>query len=109
MLDDSATINGKYIRIDGRAKVTGSAVYPSDEPVAKPAHAFLVTSAIACGRVKGFNLGAARRRYRPGPAATSGPAEAVGWWGAWRIAGNGTSRFGTGTGPLPRCVTHALA
>jgi xanthine dehydrogenase YagR molybdenum-binding subunit len=47
-------------RIDGRLKVTGQARYASDEPVAKPAYAFLLTSAIARGRVKGFDLTAAR-------------------------------------------------
>ena len=43
-------------RIDGRAKVTGAARYAFDEPVANPAHAFLVTSAIARGHIKGFHL-----------------------------------------------------
>ncbi len=47
-------------RIDGRAKVTGMARYASDEVVANPAHAFLVTSAIARGRIRGFDLAAAR-------------------------------------------------
>jgi xanthine dehydrogenase YagR molybdenum-binding subunit len=47
-------------RIDGHAKVTGTARYGSDEPVAAPAYAFLVTSSIARGRVQGFNLEAAR-------------------------------------------------
>jgi xanthine dehydrogenase YagR molybdenum-binding subunit len=48
------------IRIDGRAKVTGRACYPSDEVVANPAWAFLVTSAIARGRIRGFDLTEAR-------------------------------------------------
>ena len=47
-------------RIDGRAKVTGEARYAFDEPVANPAHAFLVTSAIAKGHVTGFHLEAAK-------------------------------------------------
>lgn len=38
-------------RVDGVAKVTGAARYASDEPVANPAYAFLVTSAIARGRI----------------------------------------------------------
>ena len=37
-------------RIDGRAKVTGQARYPSDEAVLNPAYAFLLTSFIAKGR-----------------------------------------------------------
>ncbi len=47
-------------RIDGVAKVTGAARYATDEPVANPAYAYLVTSAIAKGRVTGFRLDAAR-------------------------------------------------
>jgi xanthine dehydrogenase YagR molybdenum-binding subunit len=38
-------------RYDARLKVTGSARFPSDVPVSNPAFAFLVTSAIAKGRV----------------------------------------------------------
>lgn len=43
-------------RIDGRLKVTGEARYPADMPVSNPAYAFLVTSAIARGRIRGFDL-----------------------------------------------------
>jgi xanthine dehydrogenase YagR molybdenum-binding subunit len=43
-------------RIDGIAKVTGRARFASDEPVANPAYAYLVTSAIARGRIGGFQL-----------------------------------------------------
>lgn len=48
------------MRIDGIAKVTGAARYPSDEPVANAAFAYLVTSTIARGKVTGFQLDAAR-------------------------------------------------
>ena len=47
-------------RYDARAKVTGNAQYSSDVQVANAAYAFLVTSAIACGRITGFDEGAAR-------------------------------------------------
>jgi xanthine dehydrogenase YagR molybdenum-binding subunit len=47
-------------RIDGVAKVTGAARFASDEPVANPAYAYLVTSAIARGRIGGFDLDGAR-------------------------------------------------
>jgi xanthine dehydrogenase YagR molybdenum-binding subunit len=61
MADDAHGAIGKpHVRIDGRLKVTGQARYPADEPVANPAWAFLVTSAISRGRVAGFDLGAAR-------------------------------------------------
>ena len=51
-------------RIDGVAKVTGAARYASDEPIAHCAFAYLVTSAIARGRVGGFDL--ARAQAVPG-------------------------------------------
>jgi xanthine dehydrogenase YagR molybdenum-binding subunit len=44
------------VRIDGREKVTGKALYPSDEPVPGAAWAFLITSAIARGRIARFDL-----------------------------------------------------
>ena len=62
MADDTgyALIGQPQTRIDGRLKVTGQARYPSDEPVANPAYAALVTSSIAQGRVTGFHLAEAR-------------------------------------------------
>ncbi|MFC0406860.1 xanthine dehydrogenase family protein molybdopterin-binding subunit [Roseomonas elaeocarpi] len=59
-LPDGKLIGRPAIRVDGRAKVTGRARYASDEVVANPAHAFLVTSSIARGRIRGFDLAAAR-------------------------------------------------
>jgi xanthine dehydrogenase YagR molybdenum-binding subunit len=47
-------------RIDGRLKVTGEARYPSDVAVPNPAYAFLVTSAIAKGRITSIDLETAR-------------------------------------------------
>jgi xanthine dehydrogenase YagR molybdenum-binding subunit len=47
-------------RIDGVAKVTGAARFASDEAVVNPAFAYLVTSAIARGRIGGFNLNPAK-------------------------------------------------
>src|SRR5436190_10189993 len=44
------------LRIDGAQKVTGAARYPSDEPLAGAAFAFLVTSGVARGRLLGFDL-----------------------------------------------------
>jgi xanthine dehydrogenase YagR molybdenum-binding subunit len=46
--------------IDGRLKVTGEARYGSDFPVANPAYAFLVTSAIARGRIEAMELSEAK-------------------------------------------------
>jgi xanthine dehydrogenase YagR molybdenum-binding subunit len=43
-------------RLDGRLKVTGQARYAADFAVPNAAHAFLVTSAIARGRIRGFDL-----------------------------------------------------
>jgi xanthine dehydrogenase YagR molybdenum-binding subunit len=61
MARDTPDLFGKPTpRIDGVAKVTGAARYASDEPVANPAFAYLVTSAIARGRVVALRLDAAR-------------------------------------------------
>src|SRR5438309_3616494 len=60
-IDPRASLIGQpTVRIDGRAKVTGRATYPSDEPVGRPAYAFLVASRIAKGRIRRFDLEAAR-------------------------------------------------
>ncbi len=48
-------------RYDAVAKVTGRAEYAADVPLANPAFAYLVTSAIAKGRIDGFDLGDARQ------------------------------------------------
>ncbi len=48
-------------RYDAVAKVTGKATYASDMPLANPAYAVLVTSAIAKGRIDSFDLDDARR------------------------------------------------
>ncbi|MDB5476562.1 MAG: xanthine dehydrogenase, molybdenum binding subunit apoprotein [Phenylobacterium sp.] len=53
-------IGQPHVRIDGRAKVTGQARYPADEPTTNPAWAYLVISAIARGRIRGMQLEAAR-------------------------------------------------
>jgi len=47
-------------RYDARLKVTGGARYPSDVPVSNPVFAFLVTSAIAKGRIAQLDLAEAR-------------------------------------------------
>jgi xanthine dehydrogenase YagR molybdenum-binding subunit len=51
-------------RYDARLKVTGEARYPSDMPLANPAYAVLVTSAIAKGRIE--TLGTDDARAVPG-------------------------------------------
>ncbi len=58
---DPAVLFGRPTpRVDGVAKVTGAARYASDEPVANPAFAFLVTSAIARGRIASMALDRAK-------------------------------------------------
>jgi xanthine dehydrogenase YagR molybdenum-binding subunit len=47
-------------RLDARLKVTGEARFSADTPVDHPAHAVLVTSSIAKGRLTGLTLDAAR-------------------------------------------------
>jgi xanthine dehydrogenase YagR molybdenum-binding subunit len=61
MADDAGRLFGKpAVRVDGIAKVTGQARYPSDEPTHNPAFAYLVTSTIARGRVRELDLTAAQ-------------------------------------------------
>jgi xanthine dehydrogenase YagR molybdenum-binding subunit len=48
-------------RVDARLKVTGQATYAADVPVAKVAHAVIVTSAIARGRVAAIDVSAVRK------------------------------------------------
>jgi xanthine dehydrogenase YagR molybdenum-binding subunit len=61
MADDASGLMGQPTpRIDGVAKVTGAARYASDEPVANPAFAYLVTSTIAKGKIAALHLDKAR-------------------------------------------------
>ncbi len=55
-----ANMGQPVLRYDGLAKVTGSAQYAADVPLANPAYAYLVTSAIAKGRIEGFDLAEAK-------------------------------------------------
>jgi xanthine dehydrogenase YagR molybdenum-binding subunit len=48
-------------RIDARAKVTGAAVYAADTPVANVAHAVIVSSTVARGRLRAVDSREARR------------------------------------------------
>lgn len=58
---DGGMIGKPTPRIDGRLKVTGAACYPSDFPLQDTAYAYLVTSAIARGRIKAFDFEEAQR------------------------------------------------
>jgi xanthine dehydrogenase YagR molybdenum-binding subunit len=60
----STAIGAAVSRVDGRLKVTGAARYGSDAVVLDPAHAFLVTSAIARGRIG--KIDEAKARSVPG-------------------------------------------
>src|SRR6266566_348566 len=48
-------------RVDGRLKVTGGAKYAAEFPIANAAHAMIVTSTIAKGRVRAMDTSAAMR------------------------------------------------
>src|SRR2546423_2283375 len=58
--EPKANMGAPAPRLDARAKVTGAARYPSDFPVNNPAFAYLVTSAIAKGRIERMDLAEAR-------------------------------------------------
>src|SRR5690242_17789100 len=60
MSEASGAIGRPRTRVDGRAKVTGQALYPSDVALSNPAFAWLVVSAIAKGRIRAFDLNEAR-------------------------------------------------
>lgn len=59
-----SVLGRSHTRVEGATKVTGSAVYASDTPRSEAggevAHAALVTSTIARGRIVGFDLAAAQ-------------------------------------------------
>jgi xanthine dehydrogenase YagR molybdenum-binding subunit len=61
MADGGGPLIGKpAVRVDGVAKVTGAAKYASDDALPHPAHAYLVTSTVASGRVASMDLAAAK-------------------------------------------------
>ena len=58
--EPKANMGAPVPRYDARLKVTGEARFASDMPVANPAYAVLVTSAIAKGRIASIDLDQAR-------------------------------------------------
>src|SRR3712207_4219059 len=48
-------------RRDGRQKVTGTATYAAEWPLHSPAHALMVTSTIARGRIRDLDVSAAEK------------------------------------------------
>jgi len=61
-------------RVDGRAKVTGAAVYAAEVPVANIAYAVIASGAVARGSLRSLDLGAARAA--PGVLAVLAPGAA---------------------------------
>ncbi|MGE5183549.1 MAG: xanthine dehydrogenase family protein molybdopterin-binding subunit [Acidobacteriota bacterium] len=61
-------------RVDAHAKVTGQATYAADVPVAKVAHAVIVSSGIARGRIAAIDVTAANKL--PGVLAVITPKDA---------------------------------
>ena len=53
------SIGAPLNRVDGRLKVTGGARYAAEYAIANVAHAVIVTSTIAKGRVLSMDIGAA--------------------------------------------------
>jgi xanthine dehydrogenase YagR molybdenum-binding subunit len=50
-----------HVRVDGKAKVTGTASYAADFVLQNVSHAAVITSTIARGRIAGFDLSKAKR------------------------------------------------
>ncbi len=69
-----AKIGEPFIRLDGRAKVTGAAKYAAEFPVENAAYGVMVTSTIANGRITRIDSTAAERA--PGVVAIMTPANA---------------------------------
>ena len=59
--EPKANMGNPIPRYDAVAKVTGKAAYAADIRLANPAYAYLVTSAIAKGRIESFELSDARQ------------------------------------------------
>ena len=59
VITDTAIVGAPVDRVDGPAKVTGAARYPSDVCYPDLAHAALVQSAIAAGTISGIDAGQA--------------------------------------------------
>jgi xanthine dehydrogenase YagR molybdenum-binding subunit len=59
--EPKANMGQPIARLDAYAKVTGKAEYAADVPLNRPAFAYLVTSAIARGRIDRFDLSDARQ------------------------------------------------
>src|SRR2546429_470461 len=57
----TAYIGEAIDRVDGRAKVTGQAKYAAEHPVADMAYGYVVSSAVATGRITGIDTSAALR------------------------------------------------
>jgi xanthine dehydrogenase YagR molybdenum-binding subunit len=58
---DEVVVGKAFDRVDGRAKVTGKAKYAAEFPASNMAHAVLVSSAIAKGKIADINTQAAER------------------------------------------------
>src|SRR4051812_16614791 len=58
--EPKANMGAPLKRMDGRLKVTGDARYAADLPLGNLAHGVLVTSSIARGRIRSFDLAGAR-------------------------------------------------
>src|ERR1700733_11395748 len=56
-----AAIGQPLDRVDGKLKVTGKATYTADQKIPNLAHAILLTSTIAKGRIPSIDTGAAER------------------------------------------------
>src|SRR5690242_20624613 len=67
MADAAETVGQPLTRVDGRLKVTGRATYAAEHQIPNLAHAVLVTSTIAKGRISAIDSRAAE--HTPGVLA----------------------------------------
>ncbi len=63
LIHPNGVIGTAPARVDGLAKVTGRALYGADHTIPDAAHAYLVTSPIAVGRIRSIDCSAARAMF----------------------------------------------
>ncbi len=94
-----ANMGAPLPRVDGRAKVTGSARYASDEPVANPAFAVCKTSTIAKGSIRSIDDTAARAVPGVLEILTHKNASEIKGLKVFNEGGNGTTSVAPLSGP----------
>ena len=100
----SDEIGKPYPRRDGRAKVTGEAVYSYEWPVPGILYGVLVTSNLAKGRITAVDSAAAERE--PGVIAVLTPFNAMKLPGGAKPADTAAASWSSPSGPASAMPSH---